>query len=108
MAKYQSPDDVDETAIISMRMLPSRPLDWAVGTDFDPLWDDKNQIALKLTVDSKAELQHYGQLVQWMKHNVNSGEATSITAVQAEQLWADIEVYGHHHLSSATTKQLQQ
>lgn len=76
-----------KTAVISMTMLPSRPLAWATGTDFDPLWDDCNKISIKIMLGTASDTKTYGHLVQWMTQNVNSGEAKMLTMKEASTYW---------------------
>jgi hypothetical protein len=89
--KYEDPDTVEDSAVLSMHMLPGRPLDWAVGTDFDPLWDDKNAISIKLTLPTKSSIQAYCQLINWISYNVNIGEAKAMSAKDAALLWKGIQ-----------------
>jgi hypothetical protein len=90
MSQYQDPKEIagiSKTALISMTMLPSRPLPWAKGTDFNPIWDDSNQITIKLLLANAVDAKVYNQLVDWMIRNVNSGEAKMLTMEEAVSFW---------------------
>jgi hypothetical protein len=69
-----------------MKMLPARPLSWAKGTDFNPLYDDCNQITVKIAIGSPEQLANYAMLTAWMTENVNAGEATSVSLVAAREI----------------------
>jgi hypothetical protein len=69
-----------------MRMLPSRPLAWAKGMDFNPLFDDCNQITIKIGVGTSDLLAKYTLLTEWMTENVNAGEATLVSLQKAREI----------------------
>jgi hypothetical protein len=69
-----------------MRMLPSRPLTWAKGTDFNPLYDDCNRITIKIGVGKSDLLAKYRSLTEWMTENVNAGEATLVSLPRARDI----------------------
>ena len=91
--KYQDPNGIAgiaKTAVISMTMLPSRPLPWAIGTDFNPLWDDSNKITMKIMLATASDTKVYCHLVNWMIQNVNSGEAKMLTMQEAGVYWKGV------------------
>jgi len=67
----------------------SHPLSWAMGTKFDPYFDDLNQIAMKLDVSYKQDQENYEYFIQWIKENVPS-ECKTLTSKDAEQLWQNL------------------
>jgi hypothetical protein len=75
-----------------MKMLASHPLEWAKGTDFDPLFNDASYITFKIYLGNRADIQTYGQLVGWMIRNVNAGETRQLSLEAAGTLWDETEV----------------
>ena len=74
-----------------MKMSASRPLEWAKGTDFDPLFDDASYITFKIYLGNCADIQTYGQLVGWMIRNVNAGETRQLSLEEAGKFWEETE-----------------
>jgi hypothetical protein len=70
-----------------MKMLPSRPLEWSLGTTFDPTYDDANGILVRINVSTVGFLQTYQKLTEWMTWNVNTGECEMVSIDKAIQLW---------------------
>jgi hypothetical protein len=64
-------------------MLYGRHLKWADGTDFQPEYDDANQIIIRL--DSK-DMAIYESLTQWLVTNVNSGAAKILSLEDADAM----------------------
>jgi hypothetical protein len=89
--QYQNPKDLTNKAIVAFRMLPARPLQWAIGTNFDPTWEDANQIVLRIHLETSETTAIYEQLVQWLVRNVNGGDATPLTLKKASELWDDVQ-----------------
>jgi hypothetical protein len=73
-------------AVILMKMLPAQPFIWAKGTNFNPLYDDCNQITVKIAISNPEQLAKYAMLTAWMTENVNAGKATSVSLVAARQI----------------------
>jgi hypothetical protein len=86
---------MDETAVVTMKMLYSRPLPWAEGTDFDPLYDDANQITLQVDVRSEEDKNIYKTLLAWIVWNV-AGECAGMGQEDAKQLWNNVSQYVAH------------
>jgi len=87
LLQYQDPTFVANTAMVAMTMLPSRPLVWATGTYFNPIYDDRNQICIQVNIASDENKKVYRVLTSWLKQNVNTGDAVCITRAKAIQLW---------------------
>ena len=67
-------------------MLCSRPLAWAAGTDFDPYYDDSNQLAIRIELGDEEDKELYELLIQWMRGNVAS-EIVPLKSQVAENMW---------------------
>jgi hypothetical protein len=67
-------------------MLPSRPLHWAKGTDFDPYFDDANHIAIQVDISDEDDKERYNSCIQWIHGNI-PGEVTKISSDDAAALW---------------------
>jgi hypothetical protein len=89
--QYEDLQELGDTAIVSLHMLPTRPLAWAKGTDFDATCEDSNGVAIKILLASPADVVTYEQLVNWLTRNVNTGEAVPITAKGAQELWDELQ-----------------
>jgi len=74
-----------------MKMSYSGPVDWAEGTSFNPVYDDRNDIAVALYVSFKNEQEDYEDLIQWMKGNLPTG-CTIISSEDADMLWDNLSM----------------
>jgi hypothetical protein len=90
--QFQNADEMDGTAVVTMKMLYSRPLPWAEGTDFDPHYDDANKITLQVDVRSEEDKKIYKTLLKWMVSNV-PGECAKMGREDAKQLWNNVSKY---------------
>jgi len=70
-------------------MMWMRPLAWAAGTDFDPYYNDANQIAIQLGLVHEDDQENYGNLVRWIEGSV-PGEVTFLNEHHTQQLWKSL------------------
>jgi len=85
----QDPEKAEEAALVTMRMMYSRPLPWAEGTDFDPHYSDADKIALQVALSSKGDRENYKILIAWMNSNV-SGECITMSLDDAKSQWGNV------------------
>ena len=86
VVKYQSPEVANGIGIVVLRLLWFRPLPWAVGTDFDPYYNDANQMAIRIDLSDEDDKENYESLVRWIDASI-PGEATVLTERNATELW---------------------
>ena len=67
-------------------MLPSRPLGWAAGTDFDPYFEDANTIAIQVDISDENDKERYDSCIQWIHGNI-PGQVSEMTSADAADLW---------------------
>lgn len=77
--------------MIILRMMWARPLAWASGTDFDPFYNDMNQIAILIDLGDTDDGDNYESLVQWIDASI-PGEATMLTEDNATKLWNSLSL----------------
>jgi hypothetical protein len=72
-----------------MKMIASRPLPWAVGTGFDPYYDDLNEIAIQFNIKDRISRTLYEQLLKWIEANVPD-TCIALVPDMAETLWNNL------------------
>jgi hypothetical protein len=87
--QYQSPETVSNKGFIFLKMLNSRPLAWSKGTDYNPYYNDKNQIAICTDLSDTDDREIYESLVRWIDGNI-ALEARALTSQMAIQKWAEL------------------
>jgi hypothetical protein len=86
-----------------MRQLYSHVPSWAKGTSFDPYYNDRNQIAIKLAVPYQDSQNQYHALIRWMKGYLHR-EYELLDSHAADSLWEKMSRYGlENSLSTFTT-----
>jgi hypothetical protein len=77
-------------------MLWGGPLAWATGTDFDPYFNDANQIAIRIDLSDDDDRANYESLLRWIDSSI-PGEATELNEKNAMELWESLSLYAFTH-----------
>jgi hypothetical protein len=73
-------------AVITMRLMHTRPFLWAMGTNFNPYFEDANQIAIQIDIDEDGQWEKYESLVSWLLAIVPLG-GEDLTDEEADLFW---------------------
>jgi hypothetical protein len=64
----------------------SRPLLWAIGTDFDARYENANELGIELDISTEEDKEEYQSLVEWMVKNV-AHQSSTLKAEDAVSKW---------------------
>jgi hypothetical protein len=88
----EHPESANSRGFIFFKMMWNGPLAWASGTNFDPYYDDANQIAIQLDLDHEDDQENYGELINWIEGSI-PGEVALLAHNDALELWQSLSGY---------------
>jgi hypothetical protein len=87
--QYETSGPANDQVVIFFKMLCSRPLPWAAGTDFDPYFQDSNQIAIRIELSDDDDKDLYDDFIKWINGNI-ADEVTLLNAENAMGIWQSL------------------
>ena len=76
-----------------LKMLPSRPIHWAIGTDFTPGFDEKSEIMIKIDISEKDGRRDYGKLIPWLISSTGAHASKPLSREEATAIWGSRQKY---------------
>jgi hypothetical protein len=67
------PDSANTSAVVVLKMLPSRPFPWAANTTLDADDAQNNEILFEVTLEDDEDRDRYKMLTQWLISHQNAG-----------------------------------
>jgi hypothetical protein len=88
--KFQQYSADAPSVLVVLRLVYTRPVKWATGTDFDASRKDFNQITIRIPLNNRADGADYKRFTQWLTYNAYDGKAKSCNTEQMAEVWAEL------------------